>query len=151
MAFIIGLIGLFCLGKAIFMGWLHKSEWKLLRITAPGRWWKLQIKQATWAVVGIMLIFIYGSLTSDKDKKSSGSKQSVPTEQTEVNNKGKKSKQKYVEQKNSTSSSSPMVETENETEGTPEVSNHESEETEESDGNTSSSTEIEAADETNSD
>lgn len=84
MAFIIGLIGMFCLGKAVFMGWLHKSEWKLLRITDPSRWWKLQIKQAVWAAVGIVLILIYGELSPDKGKKSSVSTQSAPTEQTVV-------------------------------------------------------------------
>lgn len=128
MAFVIGLIGLFCLGKAVFMGWLHKSEWKLLRITDPGRWWKLQIKLAVWAAVGIVLIFIYGELSPDKGKKSSGSTQKTPTEQTVIKDKGKKSKQRRVEQKESTSSN-PKEGTEYE--GTSEVSNQESEETNE--------------------
>lgn len=146
MAFIIGLIGMICLGKAVFMGWLHKSEWKLLRITDPGRWWKLQIKQAVWAAVGIVLIFIYGELSPDKGKKPSGSTQSAPTEQTVTKDKGKKGKQKRVEQQESTSSY-PKEETEYK--GTSEIPNQESEEAEETNETNLPPKEDETSDEPN--
>lgn len=136
MAFIIGLIGMICLGKAVFMGWLHKSEWKLLRITDPSRWWKLQIKQALWAAVGIVLILIYGTLSPDKDK-SYGSKHPAQTEQTATKNKGKTNKQKTSDKKKSTPSS--VLEDETESATTSVSPQQEAEKREEaSDGNSSS-------------
>lgn len=134
MATFFGIIGILCLGKAFFMGWLHKKEWRLLRITDPSRWWKLQIKQALWGIVGFIILLVVAQTPEIKNKKKGDIKKSAPIEQTTDKSESNNKKTHSFKQDEPTSSKvkeetyedSPSAESTNESEESNVVSNESS-------------------------
>jgi hypothetical protein len=89
---ILAILAIFCLGKAIFMGWLHKDELRLLKIVDSKKWWKFQKKQACWFFAGIALAILGAQLfPNNEDKKHKENIRSEQQKDVQVENKTKKS------------------------------------------------------------